>query len=222
MHRVQSAICLPGNGTRRAEVVSPRPHDLLRLPGPEVLPRDAPPWVRRGLGAAPWVVVRRAAAPTGLIAVGVRGASRSERYATEIDLDDVDEVAAPEDLAHMPPRRELAVMSTLQAVRPLLDDTGLPWGPTGSVGFELATGIPTATPESDLDLLVRVPRGSAEVLARLAALYREFGSLAVRVDCQVGTSAGAVALAELVGGPCEVMVRTAQGPRLVPRAVAVP
>ena len=203
-------------------MVSPRPHDLLRLPGPDVLPRDAPPWVRRVLGAAPWVVVRRAAVPTGLIAVGVRGASRSERYATEVDFDDVREVAAPEDLAHMPPRRELAVMSTLQAVRPLLDDTELRWGPTGSVGFELATGIPTATPESDLDLLVRVPRGSAEALARLAALHRAFGSLAVRVDCQVETSAGAVALAELVGGPSDVMVRTAQGPRLVPRAVAVP
>ena len=203
-------------------MVSPRPHDLLRLPGPDVLPRDAPPWVRRAFAAAPWVVVRRAAAPTALIAVGVRGARRSERFATDVDLDDVREVVAPEDLAHMPARRELAVMSTLQAVRPLLDDTGLRWGPTGSVGFELATRIPTATPESDLDLLVRVPRGSAEVLARLAALHREFGSLAVRVDCQVETSVGAVALAELVGGPSDVMVRTAEGPRLVPRAVAVP
>jgi phosphoribosyl-dephospho-CoA transferase len=103
-----------------------------------------------------------------------------------------------------------------------VDDTGLRWGPTGSVGFELATGIPTATTESDLDLLIRVPRGSAVVLARLAALHRAFGSLAARVDCQVETSAGAVALAELVGGPSDVMVRTAEGPRLVPRAVAVP
>lgn len=156
-----------------------------------------------------------------MIAVGVRGASRSERYATEVHPDDVREVVEPEDLAHMPARRELAVMSTLQTVRPLLDDTGLRWGPTGSVGFELTTGIPTATAESDLDLLVRVPRGSEEVLRCLAALHREFGHLAVRVDCQVETSAGAVALTELVGGPSEVMVRTAEGPRLVPRAVAV-
>ena len=222
MLRVRSAICLPSNGMREFDVVSPRPHDLLRLPGPHVLPRDAPPWVSSVLGAAPWVVVRRAAAPTGLIAVGVRGASRSERYATEVAIDDVCEVVEPEDLAHIPVRRELAVMSTLQAVCPLVDGTGLPWGPTGSVGFELATGIPTATTESDLDLLVRVPRGSAEVLRCLAALHRQFGNLAVRVDCQVETSAGAVALAELVGGPSDVMVRTAEGPRLVPRAVAVP
>ena len=202
-------------------MASPRPHDLLRLR--HVLCRDAPPWVSSVLFAAPWVVVRRATAPTGLIAVGVRGTSRSERYATEVALDDICEVVAPEELGHMPPKlsRKLAVMSTLQAVRPLLDDTGLPWGPTGSVGFELATGIPTTTTESDLDLLVRVSRGSSEVLARLAALHREFGSLAVRVDCQVETPTGAVALAELVGGPSEVMVRTTEGPRLVPRAVAM-
>ena len=71
--------------------------DRMRCPG------DAPPWVRRGLGAAPWVVVRRAAAPTGQVAVGVRGANRSERYGTEVDLDDVREVVAPEDLAHIAP-----------------------------------------------------------------------------------------------------------------------
>lgn len=203
-------------------MVTPRPHDLLQLSGPHVLPRDAPPWVSSVLGAAPWVVVRRAAAPAGLIAVGVRGTTRYERCAIAVDPDDVREVVAPEDLAHMPARRELAVMSTLQVVRPLLDGTGLRWGPTGSVGFELATGIPTATTESDLDLLVRVQRGSADVLRRLAALHREFGNLAVRVDCQVETSAGAVAMAELVGGPSDVMVRTPEGPRLVPRAVAVP
>ena len=153
---------------------SPRPHDLLRLSGRRV-PAAAPQWASRALVVTPWVVVRRAAAPTGRIAVGVRGTSRSERYATAVDPDDVCEVVAPEDLAHILPRagRELAAMCTLDAVRPVLDDTGLPWGPTGSVGFELATGIPTATTESDLDLIVRIPRGSSETLTLLAALHRE-------------------------------------------------
>jgi len=75
----------------------------------------------------------------GRIAVGVRGTSRSERYATAVDTDDVCEVVAPEDLAHVLPRgrRELAAICTLDTVRPVLDDTGLAWGPTGSVGFEL-------------------------------------------------------------------------------------
>jgi phosphoribosyl-dephospho-CoA transferase len=204
-------------------VFSPRPHDLLRLSGARVLLPDAPQWASSALSITPWVVVRRVAAPMGRIAVGVRGTSRTERYATSVDPDDVYEVAEPEDLAHVLARagRELAAMCTLRTVRPVLDDTGLPWGPTGSVGFELATGVPTATPESDLDLLVRVPRSSSGVLTLLGALHREFRSLAVRVDCQLETPSGAVALAELVGGQSDVMVRTDAGPRLVPRAVAV-
>jgi phosphoribosyl-dephospho-CoA transferase len=203
-------------------VFSPRPHDLLRLSGRRV-PPDAPEWASRALAVTPWVVVRRAAAPMDRIAVGVRGTSRSERYAAAVDPDDVCEVVEPENLAHILPHadRELPAMCTLDAVRPVLDDTGLPWGPTGSVGFELATGIPTATTESDLDLIVRAPRGSSGALTLLAALHREFRALAVRVDCQVETTSGAIALAELVGGQSDVMVRTAAGVRLVPRAVAV-
>ena len=202
---------------------STRPHDLLRLSNASLLAPEAPPWVTCALGATPWIVVRRGPAPMGRIAVGVRGTSRSERYATAVDPDDVCEVVGPEDLAHVLPRagRELAAMCTLQSVRGALDDTRLPWGPTGSIGFELATGISTATTESDLDLLVRLPRGSQGGLVLLAALHREFRSLAVRVDCQVETPSGAVALAELAGGQSDVMLRTAAGPRLVPRAVAV-
>ena len=202
---------------------SPRPHDLLRLSDRRVLAPDAPPWATGALSVTPWVVVRRAAAPTGRIAVGVRGTGRSERYATAAATDDVCEVVAPEDLANVlaRPGRELAAMCTLHAVRGVLDDTGLPWGPTGGVGFELATGIPTATTESDLDLIVRVSRGLSGALALPAALHREFRSLAVRVDCQVETPSGAIALAELMGGQSEVMMRSAAGPRLVPRAVVV-
>jgi phosphoribosyl-dephospho-CoA transferase len=188
-----------------------------------VPPPDAPPWAIRALGVTPWVVVRRAAAPMGRVAVGVRGTCRSERYATAVDPDDVCEVVVPEDLAKVLPRagRELGAMCALRAVRGVLDDTGLPWGPTGSVAFELATGIPTATTESDLDLLVRVYHGLPGALTLLAALHREFCSLALRVDCQVETPCGAIALAELAGGQSDVMVRTSAGPRLVPRAVAV-
>jgi phosphoribosyl-dephospho-CoA transferase len=201
-------------------VFTPGPHDLLRLSGARVLPPDAPPWARRALGVTPWVVVRRSSAPMGLVAVGVRGTSRSERHATTVDPDDVREVVKPEDLAHALPHpdREFGALRGLHTVRGVLDDTGLPWGPTGSVGFELATGIPTATTESDLDLLVRVSGGS---VPDLAALHREFRALAVRVDCQIETPSGAVSLAELAGGQSDVMVRTAAGPRLIPRSVAV-
>jgi len=202
-------------------VSPPRPHDLLRLSAAHRPPPDVPAWAAAALNVTPWVVVRRSATESGLIPVGVRGTTRSERYAMEMEPSDVREVVAPEDLAHAAPGRDLAAMTTLQTVRPLLDGTGLAWGPTGSVGFELATGLHTATAESDLDLVVRVPGGLADVLPALAAVHDGLRHLAARVDCQVETDWGAVALAELIGDQSDVMVRTVRGPRLIRRAVAV-
>lgn len=196
---------------------APRPHDLLRLSGPAVLPIDAPAWAMQALRGAPWAVVRRGWAPTGKIAIGVRGSTRSERFGTHVALEDVSEVVAPEGLAYFAsPVRDLPAMRMLGAVRPFVDDTGLVWGPTGSVGFELATGQSTVTPDSDLDLLVRTS-GVADALPLLTRLHHEFRSLAVRVDCQIETVCGAVALAELVAELPEVMIRTVEGPRLVAR-----
>lgn len=197
-------------------MITAGPHDLLRLPDAAVLPADAPAWARDALRVAPWVVVRRAAATEGSIAVGVRGSVRSERYGTRVAMRDVCEVVTPEALARTPSRRDVPAMHLLPALRPLLDDTGLGWGPTGSVGFELATGQSTVTLESDLDLVVRADR-VADALPMLTTLHHELRSLAIRVDCQIETCAGAVALSELVGSGADVMVRTSEGPRLVDR-----
>lgn len=198
-----------------------RPHDLLRLTGPVTLPDDAPAWAATALRSTPWVVVRRGPESAESIAVGVRGRTRSERYGTHLHAMDVREVVAPEALAHGATiGRDMPAMDALRAVRYLLDGTGLAWGPTGSVAFELATGQPTVTADSDLDVLLRVG-GVADALPALTALHRELGELGTRVDCQVETRWGAVALAELVGPSPDVMLRTAGGPRLVAR-IAVP
>ena len=195
-----------------------KPHDLLRhLRFGRIARR------RAGVGGRCTAQPRHgwwsdaAAAPDGLIPVGVRGPSRAERYGTHVRLDDVREVVTPESLVRRTSCRDVSALRMLDAVRPLLDDTGQAWGPTGSVGFELATGQPTATPDSDLDLVVRV-RSLRDSLPLLIALHRQFRSLAARVDCQVETSSGAAALAELVGDQPLVMVRTAEGPRLIARA----
>jgi phosphoribosyl-dephospho-CoA transferase len=196
-------------------VPTARPHDLLRVTGPAALPADAPAWAVHALSDTPWVVVRRDRAPDGYLPVGVRGASRSDRYGTLVAAADVLETATPETLSDVP-GRDLPAMRTLRDLRPLLDDVGLAWGPTGSVGFELATGHPTATSASDLDLLIRLVefRGA---LPGLVSLNLAFGSAETRVDCQVETFCGAAALVELVEGRPEVMVRTADGPHLVDR-----
>lgn len=195
---------------------SARPHDLLRVTGPAALRADAPAWAVHAISGTPWVVVRRDRVPDGYLPVGVRGATRSERYGTLVAAADVLETAPPETLTDVP-GRDLPAMRTMRDLRPLLDDVGLAWGPTGSVGFELATGHPVATSTSDLDLLLRISDLRC-ALPALVSLDHAFGSVECRVDCQVETPCGATALTELVDGRPEVMVRTAEGPRLVDRS----
>jgi malonate decarboxylase gamma subunit MdcE/phosphoribosyl-dephospho-CoA transferase MdcG len=116
---------------------------------------------------------------------------------------------------------EVAAIGALRSVRPFLDEAEVPWGPTGSVGFELTTGSPTASADSDLDLLVRTPHVTSAVLSRLTTLHHHFDRLEVRVDCQVETRTGAIALPELLSTSHDVLVKTPLGPRLLQRALAV-
>ena len=58
-------------------------HDLLRLREPIALAADAPvpSWVEPVLRRIPWVVVRRGHIRDGMMPVGVRGLTRSQRFA---------------------------------------------------------------------------------------------------------------------------------------------
>ena len=87
------------------------------------------------------------------------------------------------------------------------------WGPVGSVGFELATAVPSTTPSSDLDLVLQAD----EALTRSDAvrLHTELSRLPVRMDVLVETPLGAVALADYAAAPAATLLRTAHGPRLV-------
>jgi len=175
---------------------------------------DAPEWARSAITKAPWVVVRRAATEPGTVATGIRGSDRSQRYATTVPVGAVAQVVTPEQLSTRNTHaRNLPAMHALWRVSPDLDRLGLPWGPTGSVGFELATGEPTVTAASDLDLVVRVDRLASSTLQHLSHVAALLAAAPVRVDCQVETRYGAVALAEVSNR--EVLVRTADGPRLM-------
>ncbi|MCY1545669.1 Phosphoribosyl-dephospho-CoA transferase [compost metagenome] len=89
----------------------------------------------------------------------------------------------------------------------------MPWGPTGGVGFQLATGIPVLHEASDLDLLLRTPISFSRQQARelLAAL----ADAPCRVDLQLETPNGAVALREWAGESRRVLLKCAEGARLV-------
>jgi phosphoribosyl-dephospho-CoA transferase len=196
-------------------------HDLLRVVGGARLIADgAPPdWVEDALAAAPWVVVRRAGLWDGRVPVGVRGPARNQRWAGWIDADQVEACLRPEALverlAGVSARRvaSLPALAGLGMVAGRLDALGRPWGPTGSTGFELASGRPTVTATSDLDLVIRCEQPMSRSAA--AELVRAAGRLDVRCDVLMETPAGGVALLEFARTDGPVAARTVDGPRLV-------
>jgi phosphoribosyl-dephospho-CoA transferase len=215
---------------------SPRPHDLLfvrRFDAFAPCDRAAglPDWLDAAWLARAPLVVRRAAVDAGRAPAGARGLARNQRCAGQVLLAGVARRVTPEALA----RRVLAgvdanagrlahaastlpCIAALLALAPRLHELGLEWGPAGGAGFWLASGLPVLRPDSDLDLLVRVPRPPAR--ATLAALSALQDAAPCRIDVQFDTGIGGFALNEYLrerererGG--KVLLKTAGGPLLV-------
>ena len=188
-------------------------HDLLWGMMPEQLPADAPQWAVESLIAGQPVVVRRALSDEGFIAVGVRGVLREQRLAAFMAVDSIACLVSPEALCHVECERDLPVMHALRQLRPMLDDCGWVWGISGSVGFELASGFVAMHEASDLDLILRtpqlIPRNQARKLVEL------FDQAVCRVDMQLQTPFGAVALREWAGGAARVLLKNAHQACLV-------
>lgn len=201
------------------------PHDLLWLATPSALATDSelPAWLSQHWHPGLPVVVRRASASPGWIAVGVRGPQRWQRCALWARSKQLSRVLRPEQLAarqgwHQHPR--LAALPALQALQrshAALQASGLVWGITGSAGFELACGQPALGSASDLDLLLRCPQPPERAV--LQTLVAELAQLPCRVDIQLQTPIGGVALAEWLRGG-RVLLKTAVGPLLLDEPLA--
>lgn len=187
-------------------------HDLLWGMAPDQLPADAPAWARQVLRAGQPVVVRRAVAGAGLVAVGVRGSQRGERLAAEMPVASIKRRCSPEQLRGEG-RAQLAALQALHALTPFMDSLGLYWGPTGGVGYQLATGIAVLHQGSDLDLLLRTPAALTRLDAQ--ALYQALGAAPCRIDLQLETPYGAIALAEWAGASKRVLLKSRHGAYLV-------
>jgi phosphoribosyl-dephospho-CoA transferase len=197
-------------------------HDLIRLREPIALMVDAPvpAWVEPALRRAPWVVVRRGHVRNGMIPVGVRGLTRSQRFAAFLAVAEIADRLSPEDLtdslyAIERARRDTApALAALVRVAPILARRGDRWGPGGSVGFEIATGVLTETSSSDLDLILRQDRRlePCEAIELRAALAE--AAVPVRIDVMLETPCGGVSLTDLAAMPGQVLVRTPDGARL--------
>jgi len=156
-----------------------RPHDLLWIADASLLASDQglPDWASDSwLRRAP-VVVRRESTNGGCIPVGLRGANRSDRVKAYLPASAVLRCTRPEDIVAARPWRRQSHLARFAAVLGLerlaerLQATGLQWGPTGGVGFTLASGIPVLRWDSDLDLVIRSPAPLTMALcASLSAL----------------------------------------------------
>jgi phosphoribosyl-dephospho-CoA transferase len=206
-------------------------HDLIRLREPTAVTAGgpAPPWFGPALSRSPWVVVRRGRIQACAIPVGVRGLTRSQRFAAWLAAADVAEQRSPEELwdsvenrpapglacAPTQTRTEaVPALAALARVAPLLALRGYRWGPGGSVGFELATGVATATASSDLDVILRQARRLEPDVARALQAALAEAAAPARIDALLETPRGGVSLADLAAAPTRVLVRTPDGPYL--------
>ena len=194
-------------------------HDLLHV-DPEFVTPECPAesaWVKDALAASPWVVVRRDEAPADQIAVGVRGASRSDRWGGFIARDQIRSIVRPTELLllHRASRYvpRTPVLKALRQMDERWQHLTFPWGPAGSVGFELATGQFSTNDSSDLDLIIRAPARLSRERAR--SFWERTHGLGVHVDVRVETPRCGFSLEEYA---CEssgrILLRYPDGPKL--------
>lgn len=203
-----------------------RVHDILLLRSGRVHAAcmAEPPWVQRAMRRSPWVVVRRVNAPTGKVAVGIRGSERSRRWGGLADVTDVGLIKRPPQLrvslAH-DSRREVPAIKALALVERELADIDLSWGPVGSVGFELAAGDRVISERSDLDLALFVPQKIAHAIAR--DLWDTLSSLPAKVDARIETPHCGFSLEEYaLRRSTKILIRTPDGQQLVEDPWGVP
>jgi phosphoribosyl-dephospho-CoA transferase len=195
-----------------------RVHDLLLMTSTEIAQtsQTEPAWVGPALQRYPWVITRRAIAPEDLIAVGVRGERREQRWGGFMRKDQIAKVIAPRHLRSGMAdevRFGLPAMQSLRFLEIELASLSNDWGPGGSVGYELASQAPVVTQESDLDLVIsgsdRFDRDFAQELTKKIARAPS------KMDARVETPWCGFSLEEYARGNSEkLLVRTATGPVL--------
>lgn len=177
------------------------------------------------------VVVRRAvhSADGVWIPVGVRGVTRSERFPVMVKKSAIRHCITPESLVaeqawlmHVA-LADFPCVVALREIAESLMNFDLLWGPTGSVGFSIATGLLTLRADSDLDLLVRAERPLTAVqidLLRGVQLNAETNGCSA--DIQIDTGCGGFAFAEWLRRPDKILLKTNSGPFLTADPWCIP
>jgi phosphoribosyl-dephospho-CoA transferase len=195
---------------------NPQVHDLLQIDRRSLISRctGEPSWVKETLLECPWVVVRRAQSAFGHIAVGVRGDRRSDRWAASCEKRLVRDIVRPEELLLRDRKAQRTpALRALQEMSERWADLTLPWGPGGSVGFELASGRKVTTEVSDLDLVIRAKEKID--LAEAGFLLDRTAGLEANVEVRVETPVCGFSLEEYVSASsAKILLRYPDGVRL--------
>jgi phosphoribosyl-dephospho-CoA transferase len=200
--------------------MAPGVHDLIQLrPESVLLPeQNLPAWLPAARKEPLWVVVRRGPAEGELVPIGVRGSQRHERWAGYTRISDVLTIRRPDQLRVRlagDSRRGLPAFQTLAYLQLHSDESNLNWGPGGSVGYELASGVPAVRGSSDLDLVIFAP----EILnhTRASELWQVCSSGPGRIDALVETPCCGFSLQEYATSSTKkLLLRTPNGRILGP------
>lgn len=188
-------------------------HDLLWGMTVDHLDGSAPIWAIEAMQAGHPVVVRRAITDSSMIAVGIRGNARHQRYATQMPKPAIIRCVSPEQLVNIDLQAFPHLQQRLVGIANVMEYFAVQWGYAGSVGFELATGIRVVHAQSDIDLIMRMPNYLDKQLAHQMLIQLE--ETTEKVDVQLQTPHGGVALKEWARGSIKILLKSSHAAVLV-------
>jgi len=172
---------------------------------------ERPDWLQTELPAQQFAVVRRMEV-TDIVPIGIRGSNRSQRCAAFINRTAIVNTIPCTDLV-----AKIAVFQNywyypyLQKLQESLSEHE--WGITGSIGFEIATGMNVTTEQSDIDISIYVDEMNWGILANI---YEKIQRIYPRIDVQIEVAqVGCVLLNDFIRNYAQgFLVRTTKGPLL--------
>lgn len=191
-------------------------HDIIKFTNIDKLKRysSIPEWVYTTPSAFNFGVVRRMPISNKLIPIGLRGEGRAQRFGTYIHEDHIIEVIKPNSLVNrIDEFNDRFYYPTLKSIRDEFKKLNLTWGPTGSIGFEIATNINVTSLKSDIDLSIYMEAIDDELFMKVGEFLK---SLDRKIDVQVEVPIlGAFLLNDyLKNQETGFIVRTPFGPQL--------
>jgi phosphoribosyl-dephospho-CoA transferase len=200
-----------------------RPHYLLKIDtaaisfGNSSFDVSVPASVRRELEETNFVVVRRGVITESWVPIGIRGPQRFQRWAAWYPRYAIQEIVKPMDLLTrvntVNDRNVSPARRALQSLMNAWQSLAYPWGPAGSLGFEMATGQQTTTMKSDLDVVIYADHPLSRRDAQ--RLLASADDLETKVDIRIETPMCGFSLTEYATSPTKtILLRTVAGPVL--------